>query len=340
VSVPVESEDGGKSPPDVVRQQSVGGGVASGGGAPGLLCGHDDRALHLPFLDGDGVVGRTSARIRSIGDRLELTYDAVHAPNSTTRVVTYLAMQTGESLRPALGHVRVPAPGATRAVDVGFDPGMVAVTGVDVDRVGVDRVMSNAVPFDWSYGVAMPTVGGDPAEQVLHGSLVTDPFPHPSVPGVGAIDPVHAGVTASGTAAGTPTPAERISTGPGSPPGSGPTPDEESAAGTGEGSSDDGANHDPTSHSGPSGVPSSQGAAAVVLSSGDAGGIIGRDEVSVSAFTDTGFEVRSRHARSSLDERPEERRGVLFFTAWPEPAAGESRKTPDSDGESQEGDRS
>jgi hypothetical protein len=337
--VPVEDE-GGETLPDRIEQQAVGGGVAAAANAPGVLCGHDDRALHLPFLGDDEVLGRTSARVRELGERLELTYDSVHAPGDETRVVTYLAMGTGEALRPELGHVRVPAPGASRAVDVGFDPGMVALTGVDVERIGVDRSVSGAVPFDWSYGVAMPTTGGEVAEQVLHPSLITDPPPNPPLPGLGAIDPVHAGVTAhpdpttatapsapkatSGTAAvaegvaSTTTGGEAVS-----------EPGRDGGDADGEAS----ANPDPSSHSGPSDLPSGRGAAGVVLTTGDDAGIRGRDEVSVSAFTREGFYLRTYDVHSALDTRPDERRGVLFYAAWPKPTPGPNRQTETEDDE-------
>ena len=120
-------------------------------------CG-SDASLALCYQDGDRIAGRTTASITGLGERLELRFDRTYSGPSKidptgSHPVRYLAIDAGE-LTPAVGAVRLPAPGEELDVDCGFEPGLIEVTTSRSAALGHARHTGD-VPFGWSTGTAI-----------------------------------------------------------------------------------------------------------------------------------------------------------------------------------------
>jgi hypothetical protein len=268
---------------------------------------YDDRAIHLLHGEGEEIAGHTSARVTDLGEQLELTYDAVYAPDSDTgskkvdtaeatgsgdekdadgerpgappRLVTYVAVNTGDGPAPAVGEFELPAlDEASERVDTGFEPEVVEFTAGTADGAGTERtVATSPLAFGWSQGVAMVDRAGTVDHHVLHSSVTATevsghgpaetPITRQSTPSTSeAVDDT---ATADGGVTGRPTPG--------------------------------------TNRSGAGGV-------AFVLD--DDGGVIGRETVRMTGVDSTGFEVETERLGPSPGGG-DERRPVVFYTGWP-----------------------
>jgi PKD repeat protein len=266
---------------------------------------HDDRALSVLHLDDGEVRGRTSAEATALGDRLELTYDAVHAPGGTPArsVVTYVAMDTGDE-EPAIGYTHVPGPesGGETHVDVGFAPSFVEFTGCHVDAVNAVRTAhNNLLGFGWTYGTALVGSDGLPIQQLLQSAVDADALARRETLAEGGL----LGSTAPGIS-GASSPLDHVD------------------ATT---SSDD----DPVPDGG--GDPTrafrsvyGRQNVATLLAMDDAGRITGWDDVRVTGVTPRGFRLAIDSLNSTFRERASERRPVVFYKAWPAFADAEDRR--------------
>ena len=134
-------------------------------------CGTED-SLALCYQDGDRIAGHTTAAITGLGERLELRFDRTYSGPAKidpvgSHPVHYLAIDAGE-LTPAVGAVRLPAPGESIEVDCGFEPGMIEVTTSRSAALGHAR-HTGAVPFGWSTGTAIVR-DGELAQYALSGA--------------------------------------------------------------------------------------------------------------------------------------------------------------------------
>jgi hypothetical protein len=320
---------------DVIDQQTVCANVSTGGQSAASSADqrgvYEDRTIHLPGTLGDDAEEVTSARVTDLGHELELTFDEVATPEDPDypQVVTFVAINTGEDRRPAIGTTRAPAPGRATEVGVGFSPGLLDVTGLRVDRIGRDEPVAEGVPFEYSCGVAMPGQAGTVLQQVLHPSIAADDRPAPR-PSLRSIDPFRVGTTTGQGAEGN------------SASGAGaddtPAPDGgrqqlgldqlptdvrglnnrmllRQTAEVGDGH--------PPQHSAPgaydalTAADGSPPAVAMALARDADGGVTGRDEIAVADFGDSGFKLVTDGAESANRAAGTEPRPVLLYTAWP-----------------------
>lgn len=122
--------------------------------------GRDNRALYLQHGVADGSPQATEAAVTGLGRRLSLDYESVYqggdGPGSEDeRLVLYIAVNTGDSSLPAVGHIETPADaGNTVEVTTGFRPAAIefeanaSVSGLDQSGTLADT------PAGWSRGLA------------------------------------------------------------------------------------------------------------------------------------------------------------------------------------------
>jgi len=175
-----------------LSQHVIAQGVDSSAVGPSNHAAYDDRAIHLLHADGPEIAGRTSARVTGLSDELELTYDAVYEPDDESsdereasdgedgdragappRLVTYVAVDTGDGPAPAVGEFELPAGDeADQRVDTGFEPAVVDFTAGTAADVGTERtVATDPLAFGWSHGVATVDPAGTVDHHVLHSSV-------------------------------------------------------------------------------------------------------------------------------------------------------------------------
>jgi len=117
----------------------------------------DNRALHILYQSGDAIDGRTTARVRSLGESMAVEFDEVYrgaVPGKTPqRLVTYVAMDCGETLKPDIGSFRTPKRTAeTVEAETGFEVGLLELTAsATVPEMGVESVAENT-PFGLAHG--------------------------------------------------------------------------------------------------------------------------------------------------------------------------------------------
>lgn len=185
-----------------ITQTVWNGSVWPGRGNERAAAGATDHALHLLYQDGDRIAGRTTAAVTGLGERIELTYDRVysgpHKLGSTDQhVVTYLAMDTGEAMTPAIGAFRLPLPGETASIDLDFEPAMVEFATCGVELLGQERTTNaRGSAFGWSHGTAI--FRDDQLSQyALHDTSVSPSVLRPSVRS--SEEPPQAAVTDGGS---------------------------------------------------------------------------------------------------------------------------------------------
>jgi len=258
-----------------------------------------ERAVHLLGpADGDPEA-KTAARVTDLGGHVELTYDEV----ASEGVVSFLAVETGEEGRPAIGHVDVPAPdGDDRVtVDVGFEPAVAEFTASNVDAVGGTRsVDESPLSFGWSHGTTM--LAGDTVHQhMLHGAYdAADPNGLP--PAARSAGP-RAGSRADG---GQPAPGEA-------------TGDSQASDSRPQVPRSAYLDSDPGDEVTLSRYAGSSDAVAAPLAIGADGVVLGRDELRVSRVTTTGFELAVSDVSTGERGDVPERRPVVSYTVWPVP---------------------
>jgi YD repeat-containing protein len=279
------------------RIQQVAAGVSAWPGpghATGAVCA-SSAALAVLYQNSERITGETRATVTGLGEQVRLRYDRVysgpHKLGSTARhPVSYLALSS-EAICPAVGQFRFPGPDQTATVDCGFQPALVEVTVVPT---GPDErpTTTSTYPFGWSQGTAIAR-DGRLAQYVVHHAVAADP-----VPPVEDTDPAgDAGTT--GTVA--------ASDG-GVPDG---LPTDISPAGLGA----EPVATEPTAHD--------DGRAGLWLCRSSDGTVAGRDELRVTALTETGFEATVRSL--AADEREDGPRPTVVYRAWPAVSADESR---------------
>lgn len=154
---------------------------------PAGLCGtgqaaFDDRALHLLYARDGAILGRTTARVTSLGESLDMEYETVYSGpaklgSAEPKLVTYVAVDTNDH-QPSIGYFQLPeATGdETFSVEVGFEPRLVEFTMLGIEEMNTDQ-LSRASPmgFGWSHGSAIDSQ--DPQEGVRQYVLndATDP---------------------------------------------------------------------------------------------------------------------------------------------------------------------
>lgn len=274
------------SHPEDGLSQTVWGGSAwpSRGHYTAGVC-RDDRILHLLYQDGDSLAGRTSGRLAALDSEIRLRYDRVYnGPQklgSTDRhVVSYLAMNGGETMRPAVGTFPLPRPNERQTVDCGFEPELVELTISDGPLGEEVTSGANPQPFGWSTGTAIDS--GDGLRQyVLH---------HATVP-----DSLSSRVTTAASVAA------------------------EGAAATDGGEADTDTQTMPESGtlSVPAAAESPDDErVGIWLPRSPDGTVVGRDELRVEGMTDSGFQTAVD--RISTDDMPvSETRPTVVYRAWP-----------------------
>ncbi len=280
---------------DSIRQVVAGVSAWPGPGhTTGAVCS-ETAALALLYQNGERVAGETTASATGVGGELRLQYDRVysgpHKLGSTARhPVSYLAL-SGAEIRPAVGQFRFPGPDQTTTVDCGFQPAMVEVTVVPAGP-GERPTETESYPFGWSQGTAIAR-DGHLSQYVVHHAVAAE-----SVPTVEDTDPtVQSGapetVAASDGGVADGLPADISPTGLGSEP----------------------VATEPTAHD--------DGRAGLWLWRGPDGAVAGRDELRVTALTDTGFEATVRSLAAANRENGE--RPTVVYRAWPAVSADDTR---------------
>ena len=318
--------------------------------------------LHLLYQDGDALAGRTRASVTRVGSQLRLRYDRVyngpHKLGSTARhVVNYLAMKGGEQMRPAVGAVPLPGPAEQLQVNCGFEPAMIEVTLSGAPLGEEVSNWSTPQPLGWSEGTAITDEAGL-RQYVLHHAYT--PAPQAGAAGAGAAasgeeatadggatpdggrqstqegrtdQDTEGTVPADGMQAGT---AEEVPSGASQPPvetpaevprqPTGPESDavpEEPVAQTPE-AADTG--EEPYRVQPPTEAPD-DGIVGLSLLQDDEGTVCGRDECSIAAVTEYGFDVTVNRVdtdgQGTLDHQP-----TLIYRAWP---AVDGREGPQSE---------
>jgi PKD repeat protein len=294
--------------------QSVCGGSAwpRAGHDSAAVCGHD--VINLLYQDGDALAGRTRASVASIGSELRLRYDRVyngpHKLGSTARhVFAYLAMNGGESMRPAVGAVPAPGPGETLQVDCGFEPAMVEITisGAPLGEEVPD--WSTPQPFGWSEGTAIRDDDGL-RQYVLHHAFTPSPRSGAAATGMATgAAAVDGSVSPDGGTQRTP---ELV-----------PSPEIDTAEITSETVEDPAAAspESPRSADEPSRVPSpttvpDDGIVGLSLLQDGEGTVIGRDEFHIEGMTASGFDISARRVDTDSTAEPM-RRPTVVYRAWP-----------------------
>jgi len=258
---------GRSAPGQLVRNATV----APAGPGGTAAAAYEGKALHLLYADDEEIRGRTTARVTSLGESIDLEYDKVYngpakLGSVEPKLVTYVAVETGD-LQPTIGYFRLPADDDILHVDLGFEPRLLEFTTVGVDGIDTER-FSRASPlgFGWSQGSVL--AGREEMDGVRQ-YVVNDA----TVP-------------------------ERSTSEP----------------------------HAESRH---------DGVAASVRSVADGGRIVGRDELTVTGVTDTGFQVAVTGLEAGDDAS--ESRPLVFYKAWPNPEtgsgdAGAGRRPPDGRG--------
>lgn len=318
---------------DIIDQHAAVTIVATDAASPDVRGVYDDRALHLPVQPSGTERRWTIARVTDLGEELELTYDRVAGVEETdrSRLVTFVAVNAGDRRRPALGEVRAPVPGAAKDVDIGFEPGLLDVTAIRIRNVARDERFLDALPFDYSCGVAMPGYEGAVSQQALHPSLAAGPRPAPH-PSLGAIDPFRMGrATGGGRVDETDVGADSSDDG-GSDGnaanGDDETPGVHPGAQYGSGATASTYGRAAVSHGGAARprpveydmlVPPGEKppAVALALARDSAGGITGRDEIAVAAFDESGVRFATDGPESGHRSLSTELPPILLYTAWP-----------------------
>jgi PKD repeat protein len=272
-------------------QQVVNSTVDPSGAHRNSYAAFEDRALHLLHGDGDEIASHTTARATLLGDRLELTYhDLPGDPGEEAdrTVVTYVAIDTGGD-PPVIDHVEAPAPGASRSVELGFQPQLLDVLACGIDRVGEERTVAESpLAFGWSHGTAMPDGQGGIIQHLIQGTLDAtavaghlQPDPAPDETGTGPAADDGARDTAL----------------------DGGSPQDGSSAGE---------SADTDIGSGPP-----PGAIARLLDIDDSGRVTGSDEVRATAFRPAGFDLATTGVGSDRYDEEGEQQPILFYHAWP-----------------------
>lgn len=140
----------------------------------------DDSALWVLFQSEDEIAGQTKASVRRLGESIQLEYEEIHDASATVpgsgieRLVTYLAIDSGDGGSPVLGSVRTPdgTDGDTVTVNLDFRPAVVEFTATpavgDDPGSGVEVAgTTEGAPFGWSHGVALDAGDGTVRQRVI-----------------------------------------------------------------------------------------------------------------------------------------------------------------------------
>lgn len=248
---------GRNSPGQLVRNATVAPAGAGGTAAAAF----EGRALHLLYADDEEIRGRTTARVTSLGDSLDLEYDKVYngpakLGSVEPKLVTYVAVETND-LQPTIGYFQLPADDDILHVDLGFEPRLIEFTTVGVEGIDTET-FSRASPlgFGWSHGSVL--AGREEMDGVRQ-YVVND-----------ATEP------------------DRSTYEP-----------------------HEGSRHD--------------GVAASVRSLADGGRIVGREDLTVTGVTDTGFRVAVTGLGTG--DRDDASRPLVFYKAWPNPDTGSATES-------------
>lgn len=323
----------------VLSQTTYGSSVWPRAGHDSAAVSREDRSLHLLYQDADRLAGRTSATVGALGETLRLQYDRVyngpHKLGSTARhVVPYLALDGGETARPAVGATSLPAAGESISIDCGFEPAMIEIT-VSGAPLG-EEVGSGATaqPFGWSFGTVI-TDEDRLRQYVIHHALVPD-LPDASVE---AADAAGRTTGATGGAAGTGgADTDHAATDGGL--GAGPTARDSVAAPSATESPDSDVMTAPKPPENPD-----DELVGIHLRQGADGAIVGRESVRVRGMTEGGFDLavrginvadggKDRDGAGAAGDRP-----AVHYRAWPAADATRTETTAGSVGHGTAGQR-
>jgi len=300
-------------PESPIDQVVAGTSVWPGTGHPTAGVAGDVTALNLLYQDGDRLGGRTSASVTALGETLRLQYDrAYNGPHKLGSIarhpISYLALAGGETMRPTVGTFSLPRPTETRTIDCGFEPAMVELTIAPAPLGKAVATGATAHPFGWSHGTAIAT-GERLRQYVLHHAVVTEP-PATRAGGVNT-DATGEGPSQASTDGGRATDTGEVSgtttlgdTAEMDVQPRDPQQFAESVSDTGTGTAPVAADHTDDERAG------------LWLARSPDGTIVGRDELSVTEVTESGFEVTVESV--DTDRRgPTGIRPTVVYRAWP-----------------------